>query len=154
MAEPMIYREVLARGRRKFELYPDRVILHIKYPNRVAELTILLSDLRPTPNKLVIREWPFSMGIGFLLAACLLFAAGLFTTGSNSSEILFIFAIPTLFTGTIISGYCWRKIEFASFVNRQGVSVLDVGDAGPDRGKFREFVDLLIAQISDSNKAQ
>jgi hypothetical protein len=157
MEEPLVYREVLSRGRRTFELFSEHIVVHTKYPNHSADITVLLSDLRHSPNTVWIREWPFKAGLGVMAIA----AANLGYRSIQATpeapvdwESVLTFSVPFLICGGVMCLYCIRKIEFACFVNHVGINALDIADAGPDRAEFRGFVDQLNARIQSSQKTK
>ena len=148
MNDPIIYREVLARGRRTFELFDDRVLIRVQYPNNSSELTVDLSNIRPTPNTVRIRQWPFNHGLIAATCPWSYIGAKCAFSGIAPSIDAMTIAGAISFVGAVICLYCIRKIEFASFVTHAGTVVLDVGDAGPDREIYRSFVDGLIQRIA------
>ena len=155
MEEPLVYREVLARGRRTFELFLDKIIVHTKYPNHSANITVMLSDLRHSPNTAWIREWPFKVGLSVMVSA---FAILGYRWKQATTEApldwgrVLPFSLPLIFVGGVVCLYCRRKIEFTCFVNHVGMTALDIGDAGPDRAEFREFINQLTTRIQSSQK--
>ena len=156
MEEPLVYREVLSRGRRTFELFSDKIIVHTKYPNHSADFTVMLSDLRHSPNTVRLREWPFKVGLSVMLSVSAVLGYRWMQVTAEApmdwGRVL-PFSLPLIFVGGVVCLYCIRKIEFASFVNHVGLTALDIGDAGPDRAAFRGFVEQLIARIQSSQKA-
>ena len=147
MNAPIIYREVLARGRRTFELFDDRVLVRVQYPNNSSELTVDLSNIRPTPNTVRIRQWPFNHGLMATFCPWSYVGAKYVFSGIAPSTDAITIAGAISFVGAVICLYCIRRIEFSSFVTHAGIVVLDVGDAGPDREIYRSFVDDLIQRI-------
>ena len=155
MEEPLVYREVLARGRRTFELFSDTIIVHTKYPNHSADITVLLSDLRHSPNAAWIREWPFKVGLSVMMSVSAILVYRWMQATPQAPldwERVLPFSLPLIFVGGVVCLYCRRKIEFACFVNHVGMTALDIGDAGPDRAEFRGFIDQLMARIQSSQK--
>lgn len=147
MTQPIVYREVLARGRRTFELFEDRVVVRIRYPNQSAEITVPLASLRPTPNTIRLREWPFHVGICLIGVPWVVHGVRWGLAGRVPSSDALIFAVSIGIVGAVLCLYSLRKIEFASFVTHAGPPALDIGDAGPDRAAYRTFVDTLIDRI-------
>lgn len=148
MDNPITYREVLARGRRTFELFDDRIIVRVQYPNYSAELTVPLSNLSSMPNTVRHREWPFNVGLILLICPWLMPVLQWISSEKPPAINSLIIACSLGFVGAIMCLYCIRKIEFASFVTHTGTVALDIGDAGPDRARFRTFVDQLLERIS------
>lgn len=148
MNQSMIYREVLSRGCSTFELCEDHVIVRLRYPSYSSELTVLLSDLRPNTNKIYLREWPFNVGLALLIIPVAIFAIWMIVGKVVPSIETTSFFGSTMVVGAVICFYCLRKIEFTSFVNQQGLTALDVGDAGPDRAEYHSFVNLLASRIA------
>ena len=151
--EPLVYREVLARGRRTFELFPDRVFIKVRYPNYSAEVTVLLADLRPNPNIVYQREWPFQVGI-VLLAGAAIMGIYAFSLPDKAINYLSTRALPFAIVGGVMFFYSFRKIMVTSFVSHLGIALLDVADAGPDRRQYHDFLTELQARVTaNQNKA-
>lgn len=144
MEDEIIYREVLSRGRRTFHLFQDRVVIDLRYPNRTAEFTVFLRDLRPLRNTVRVRDQLFVIGVLLLFGAFPL--GGLYLSTSHGSD-QYGYVIATAIVGMAICLYTFRKIEYASFVNQQGIVTLDVGNSGPDRSQFPLFVEELTRRI-------
>lgn len=146
-----VYREVRSDGRRRFELYADRVVVKGSGARTEFETKVPFANLRPEPDKLWIRHRSFLLGVLMLLLSLAPFAvlARSFTDGSEAEKLG-----PCLgmggglsIVGIVICLKTFRKVEFARFQSHAGIVVLDVAYAGPDRGRFREFVESLTKQI-------
>jgi hypothetical protein len=152
MSEPLAtYREVRSDGRRRFELYADRIVVKGSGARTKFEATVLFANLRPEPDKLWIRHKSFLLGVFMLLLSIAPFAvlARSFADGTHADRLgpCLGIGVGLSFVGFVICLKTFRKVEFARFQSHAGIVVLDVAYAGPDRGRFREFVDLLTKQI-------
>ena len=112
---------------------------------------MLFANLRPEPDKLWIRHKSFLLGVFMLLLSLAPFAvlARSFTDGSQAEKLgpCLGIGVGLSFVGFVICLKTFRKVEFARFQSHAGIVVLDVAYAGPDRARFRQFVELLVKQI-------
>ena len=76
------YYEVRPNGRRQFEPFKDRVIVRSKTVRVESEITIMLANLRPEPNRLRVRPKEFGFGVGLMMIAIGLVIIALQTTGA------------------------------------------------------------------------
>jgi hypothetical protein len=146
------YDEVRPNGRRHFELFKDRVIVRSRTARVESEITVMLANLRPEPNRLRVRPKEFGFGVMLLYLSIGLAIVALLTTGAVAnprlwSTVWFSVAGGALFVSLVIFAKTARKIEFLQFVSHQGNILLDVARSGPQRHEFDGFVETLIKQI-------
>jgi hypothetical protein len=152
MKDNLVYRESLWWGRRTFELLDDRVVLRIRSSGQTSDFTFLLSSLRPDPNVHHIRPKPFVIGFLLVIIPLVLHGYSLGEYGHLFPGVIGGVVGFFGFVGLVVCAYCYRKIEFASFVNSTGIMVFDIGDSGPDRARFQAFVAETIQRIHDSQR--
>jgi hypothetical protein len=160
MFEPVSqYDEVRLNGRRQFELFKDRVIVRARTPRIDSEITVMLANLRPEPNRLRVRPKEIVFGVGLLWVAIVLAIFAMLTTGAAVNPRLwttvwFSVAGGAFLTALVIIAKTARKIEFLQFVSHQGNALLDVARSGPQRHDFDAFVDALIARIRANQRSE
>lgn len=145
-----VYREHRFESRREFRLFPTeiQVAAHDNLAGNHAEVTIPLSTLRPKADRLWLRHRAFQRLLLITAIATVV------------SVVCFVgpFSVPVRVFGTILSGIfafmcgvvtacCWRRIEWAQFVNDSGVAVLQIAVIGYERGQFPQFLNELIRAI-------
>lgn len=148
------YREDSSFCKRSFELFADKVT--IQGQNRQGKFVhhIPLGQLAPD-----IGTQVQSQGAAKLLAAGFLFIAGIGITiivqlaASNlkllSMMILTLFLTMSL---TFLAQGVWlsrRKLQAYHFFNTQGVKVLDMIEAGPEKENCRAFAELVSQTIKN-----
>jgi hypothetical protein len=146
------YHEVRPNGRRQFELFKDRVIVTSRSARLDSEITVILADLRPQPNRLLVRPKEFGLGLLMLLGSMVLAIVGTVARGAApgpNDEGLIWFACAGAFflVSLAILSKTLRKIEFMQFVSHHGHPLLDVARAGPQRAEYDSFVQTLIDRI-------
>jgi hypothetical protein len=145
------YDEARSDGRRRFEVYPDRILVSGGGSGMKFETTVSLADLKPEPDRLWIRNRFFFWGVVVLAMGLVLFVPKIdkFADGIQPGETFaFYFGLAFGIVGLIICLKTVWKIEFARFQSRQGgIVVLDVARAGPDRARFSGFIELLVDLI-------
>jgi hypothetical protein len=151
MDEPIAtYREARFELRRRFDLYPDRIRVTGKglYIGRF-DTVIPLSILNPEPNWVWVRGQLFRYGVLALIFAVCGVVGRL--AGGGPEGLLSPWAIGVLggvaWLGLMLTLANIRRVEFAAFTRKAGVTALDIGRVGPQNEDFDEFLDLLIAQI-------
>jgi hypothetical protein len=146
------FHEVRPNGRRHFELFKDRLIIRSRTARVDSEITIMLANLRPEPNRLRVRPKEFGLGVMLLVIAIGLALSAALTARMAPNPRLWYtawlsIAAGTLFVSLVIFAKTARKIEFLQFVSHQGNILLDVARSGPQRHEFDGFVETLIKQI-------
>jgi hypothetical protein len=154
---PVRFREVRPNGRRQFDLLADRVIVHSRSARVDSEITIMLADLRPEPNRLLVRPKEFALGLLILIASIPLAFIGFVVRESaairNEKYLMwFAFAGAILFVSLVILSKTSRKIPFTQFVSHNGHPLLDVARAGPQRADYDAFLETLIDRIRANQK--
>ena len=148
MGEPIAqYREVRTNGRRRFDLFADRVVIESKSLKADAVVTVSLADLKPEPNILRLRPKEFRLGLSMLLASVAIGLFALATVGPAGvipgTKIPWMSCVgPLVFVSLVVFARTFRKVEFTQFLARDGKPRMDVGRAGPNRARYREFVEL------------
>jgi hypothetical protein len=153
------YHEVRPGGRRHFELFKDRLIVRSSTPRIDSEITLMLANLRPEPNRLRVRPREFGFGVGLLCVAVGLAIFAVLTTGMAVNPRLwtavwFAIAGGTCFVALVILARTARKIEFLQFVSHQGNVLLDVARSGPERHEFDPFTNTLIDEIRANQRPE
>jgi hypothetical protein len=151
------YHEVRPNGRRQFELFKDRVIVQSRSARVDSEITVILADLRPEPNRLLVRPKEFGMGLLMLLVSVALALIGVVASGPAPGRIgnglpWFACAGGFFVVALVIFSKTLRKIAFIQFVSHTGHPLLDVARAGPQRDEFDSFVQTLIDRIRANQK--
>jgi hypothetical protein len=151
------YYEVRPNGRRHFELFKDRLIVRSKTARVESEITLMLANLRPEPNRLRVRPKEFGFGLMLLVISAGLAIVAVLTAGTAVNPRLwnavwFSVAGGAFFVSLVIFAKTARKIEFIQFVSHHENVLLDVARSGPQRHEFDSFVETLIAQIRASQK--
>jgi hypothetical protein len=151
------YDEVRPNGRRSFELFADRMIVRSRSARLDSEITIMLADLRPEPNRLLVRPKEFGLGLLMLVGSLVTAIVGGVVRGSapvpdEKHLIWFACAGALAFVAMVIFSKTARKVEFIQFVSHNGHPLLDVARAGPQRAEFDPFVQTLIARIPANRK--
>jgi hypothetical protein len=146
------YYEVRPNGRRQFELFKDRLIVRSKSARVDSEITIILADLRPEPNRLFVRPKEFGMGLLMLMGSVVIAVLGVMVRDLApvpNEKILLMFACAGafFFVAMVILSKTLRKVEFLQFVSHHGHTLLDVARSGPQRAEFDPFVQALIDRI-------
>jgi hypothetical protein len=109
------------------------------------ETRVPLEILAPLESRISYRRWPL---LGLLLLSFVLLGfvglfVGVFHMAPLSPRVLTAGGLA-LVTAGLALGYCPRFTAYR-FLGQAGVVVLDVIEAGPDRGRCREFVKQISA---------
>ena len=157
MAQPLAtYSEKQPAIRRSFELFADRIVVKGTKSGMLFEHPVILTDLRPEPNKMWRRHRHFVIG-ATMLGLCpipLLVCAIMPSLDAQRRVIilLLLFGMALLVVGLWICLRTYRMVEFTRFQNQHGLVALDVGDTGPERENYAAFVEALIRAIEASQK--
>ena len=148
------YRERRPEGRRLFELFEDAIIVRGKnYLEHEFETPIALHTLVSAHGWIKTRSAGFwvTLPVAFLISVVLTAVVGSFL---QDTEYLLIGIVSAGLVALFLTLFLlFRKIEFATFQNGQGQTVLTVGCAGPDKAQFAEFVKLLAQQIEKKRQS-
>ena len=144
-----VYHERLLRVRRRFELYPDRVVVHAKWLlGRQFQTTIPLADLKAQTSELWIRQRVMRKAI---VVAALSAAAAVVLNrpGYEAVQPWLIYLLYGLaVAGGLVIVMTWPKVLFVRFPSRHEKRAgLDIARAGPDERSFGEFVEQVKKQI-------
>ena len=146
------YTEIRLDGRREFRLFPTEIriasIGSFGALGNLAEFTIPLQSIRPTPNRVWQRHRTFGPCLfGAVIAATIAFVAffGQFSYLVRFEGTFFGALCAVLFGG--LAAYTSPRIEYASWVSDAGVVSFDVAASGPHVRRFPEFVGHVIRTI-------
>lgn len=150
MTEPLAtYREATWSYRRSFELYPDRMVVHMRSVQLNADSEFRLADLRLPPNHLrVLQSGALWGGFICLVAAGIAGYVAHLLGRIGHIEGPTPFAVGLLIIGLFICCFYGGRIEYTQFVSHTGIAMLDVARSGPDRRRYDEFVALLKETIA------
>ena len=148
------YRERRPEGWRLFELFEDTIIVRGKnYLEHEFKTPIALHTLDPAHGWIKARSAGFwiTLPVSFLISVILTALVGNFLQGT---EYLLIGIVSAGLAALFLTLFLFfRKIEFSTFQNCHGQTVLTVGRAGPDKAQFDEFVKLLAQQIEKAHRS-
>ena len=150
-----VYREHRFESRREFRLFPTeiQVAAHDNLAGNHAEITIPLNTLRPKVDRLWLRHRAFQR---FLLITTVATAVSVACFVGPFSEPVRVFGtiLPGVFALMcgVVAACCWRRIEWAQFVNDSGVTVLQIAVTGYERGSFPQFLNELIRAIESARE--
>jgi len=148
------YRERRPEGRRFFELFDDTIVVRGKnYLEHEFETPIALHTLTSAHGWIKTRSAGFwvTLPVAFLISVVLTAFVGNFL---QDTEYLLIGIVAAAIVALLLTLFLlFRKIEFATFQNGQGQTVLTIGRAGPDKVQFDEFVKLLAKQIEKAHQS-
>ncbi len=142
------YSEVTLAGKRKYELYPDKVVITgVGSWSYEFEQTLVLKKISPDYIRLRIRPTVAWVSLTMF-----------FLTGLASIVLVREFAIQSsavpgvlgLFSGSalIVAIATMKKVEYARFCSEDyGSVLLNVARSGPERNQFDNFVRALVTQI-------
>jgi hypothetical protein len=142
------YRERRLEGQRHFELFEDTIVVRGKdYFANEFETTISLRALDPALGWVRTRTAGFWITTPLALLISIPLYCLVCTFLDNTEYLLLGFVGAGLLAIFLTLGVFIRKIEFSNFQNEQGITVLTVGRAGPDKEQYHGFVRLLTQQI-------
>lgn len=143
------YRERLLRVRRRFDLFPDRVVVNASWLfGRTFRHTVQLADLKPQTTEFRIRQRLLKKAIP-VTALAVAAAVVLNRPGYEAIQPWAIYALYGLAVlGGLVILLTWPKVLFVRFPSRRDQRPgLDIARAGPDEAGFSDFVDLVKRQI-------
>jgi hypothetical protein len=143
------YTERLPQVRRELRLYSDRVEIAAKWTaGKDYTMTVSLADLTPQVKRFFVRNRWFKKSI--LIGSIAVAVAVVLTRPGEYPD----WVSRTALLGWPVAGACvlmalWSlpKREFARFSRKDGSAGLDICKAGPDRGRFDEFVQQVAKRI-------
>ena len=148
------YSEVTLVGKRKYELYSDKIVIRgVGTWSYEFEQTLLLTKISPDYIRLRIR--PSVVGISLAI---------FFLTGLASIVLVSEFAIQSravpgvlgILSGSalIVAIATMKRVEYARFCSEgYGSVLLNVARSGPERNRFDSFVQALVTQIEHAKKS-
>ena len=146
------YSEVTLTGRRKYELYPDKIVLRGSGTwSYEFEQTLPLTQISGDYVKLRVRptvSW-ISLTICFLAGLLSIVLVREFAIQSSAVPgVLGILSGAAL----IVAIATMKKVEYARFCSAgYGSVLLSVARSGPERNRFDSFVQALVSQIEYAN---
>jgi hypothetical protein len=156
-SEPLaVYSERLLEVRRRFLLYPDRVVVQARWLLKGSfEHTVRLGSLKSQYRRLVIRYRLFwyagwALAVGALLFAVAFHEAKGGPIGFGGYVTLTLAVIGGL---VVVVTYPLRRLMFVRFDAKSGRGGLDIGSAGNDTATFEGFVRSVEQQVSRSGHA-
>jgi len=150
-----VYSERLLEVRRRFVLYPDRVVIEARWLLKGRfEHTVRLASLKREHRRLVVRYRIFwyagwTLAIGGLLFAMAFHQAQGGSVGLGGYAMLGVAAVGAL---ALVVTYPLRRLEFVRFDAKSGRGGLDIGSAGNDAATFQAFVRLVEQQVQRSGR--
>jgi hypothetical protein len=142
------YSEVTLTGKRKYELYPDKIVMRGSGTwSYEFEQTLPLTKISADYVKLRMRptvSW-ISLTIFFLTGLLSIVLVREFAIQSSAVPgVLGIFSGSAL----IVAIATMKKVEYARFCAAgYGSVLLSVARSGPERNRFDNFVQALVSQI-------
>ncbi len=148
-------------GKRSFELHSDVIRItgsdclggRCDMAVPLAQLESRSGTLRTRSKYFWIGSWMILLGGGYLVTQRKAFVL------SSPLSLLIEIAIVVVLVGLFLSVTTFRQLEFARFLNRDGILVFDIARSGPDKARFDEFIGEVAQQIracnlsSDAGKA-
>jgi hypothetical protein len=155
-SEPLaVYSERLLEVRRRFLLYPDRVVVQARWLLKGSfEHTVRLGSLKSQHRSLVIRYRLFryagwALAVGLLLFAMAFHEAKGGAIGLGGYVTLALAVIGGLL---VVLTYPLRRLKFVCFDAKSGRGGLDIGSAGNDNATFEGFVRSVEQQVLRSGR--
>jgi hypothetical protein len=148
-----VYSERLLEVRRRFLLYPDRVVVEARWLLKGRfEHTVRLASLKTEPRRLVVRYRLFWYAGWTLAIGALLFAMAFHQAHGGPIGLGGYATLAVAIVGAVMLAvtYPLRRLEFARFDAQSGRGGLDIGSAGNDPRTFERFVRLVEQQASGS----
>jgi hypothetical protein len=136
-----VYNETRLEGRRRFELLEDGVHVSAQISLGPSIETIVRYDhLEPTISTIRIHHalfWPSFFVIPLFVAATV-YVQGF--SKVNSFGFLAGVAISGTIISVVVAVLTRKRVEYARFVSRSGIALLDIARSGPDHSRFDQFV--------------
>jgi len=149
MTDPIeTYDERLLQVKRRFELYPDRIVVRARWLWRgTFETTVRLSTLDPRYRSFFIRNKLFKPSM-LVLGAGLIIAL----LSGNLDDLRTLSPLPVTgmaiaLVGLALSWLTSRRIRFVHFPSREKGAGVDVGCAGREKANFDAFVSQVQRRI-------
>ncbi len=150
-SEPLaVYTERLLEVRRRFVLYPDRVVVEARWLLKGSfEHTVRLASLKNQYRRLLVRYRLFWYAGWILAIGALLFAVAFHQAqgGPVGAGGYAMLAVAILGALMLVVTYPLRRLEFVRFDPKSGRGGLDIGLAGNDAQTFERFVRLVEQQV-------
>lgn len=140
-------------GKRFYNLSSDKIRVAGKvFLQNEFDIVLQLNTINPDFSIIRIRDKAFWSGIWLMLGASLVHA--LLTTVFGVTyeyKVLGAFIVIGL-AGAVLCLATFRKIEFYSFKNLAGITVLDIARSGSEKSKFDSFIKKLVHAIDQSKQ--
>jgi hypothetical protein len=144
------YSERLLEVRREFLLYPDRVVVKARWLLKGRfEHTVRLSTLKGDYRQLVVSYRMFRYAGWALAMGALFFAMMFYEAKGRPLGFWGYLTLGVAVLGAIALAltYPLRRLTFVRFDPKSGRGGLDIGSAGNDESRFRDFVRAVQQQI-------
>jgi hypothetical protein len=155
--EPLaVYSERLLEVRRRFVLYPDRVVVEARWLLKGNfEHTVRLASLKSQHRRLVVRYRLFWYAGWTLAIGALLFAMAFHQAHGGPVGLGGYATLAVAIVGAVMLAvtYPLRRLEFVRFDAKSGRGGLDIGSAGNDAARFERFVGLVEQQVQRAGRA-
>jgi hypothetical protein len=139
----------LPQVRRELRLYSDRVEIEARWTaGKDYTMTVSLAELTPQVKRFFVRNRWFKKSI--LIGSIAVAAAVVLTRPGEYPDWVSRTAMlgwPIAGACALVALRCLPKREFARFSRKDGIAGLDICKAGPDRGRFDEFVQQVARRI-------
>jgi hypothetical protein len=147
------YQERLLQVARRFELYPDRVVVRARWLWKGRfDTTVPLGSLDPQYRSILIRNKLFKPAMAVLLVGLTLTLLSGDVEQLRAMAPLPVLGVCVTLVGVLLSWLTARRIRFVRFPSLGGGAGLDVGCAGPDKRNFETFVGELQRRIRKEAK--
>ena len=162
-----VYHERVIRGfalqRREFQLFADRIEIHLRWRAAATDISLPLADFRPvapTPGRtrLTIYKRATIATLAFFLAVILLLLvdtnlpAAYLHLHRPLMGVVTTAAILMAISLLLVNRYR-KPVEVAKFLNTEGKVALDILKSGPDIARFDTFTKQVTRQISTAARA-
>jgi hypothetical protein len=155
-SEPLaVYSERLLEVRRRFSLYPDRVVVEARWLFKGRfEHTVRLGSLKSQHRRLVIRYRVFRYAGWVLAVGLLLFAVAFHEAKGGPIGLGGYMTLAVAVVGglVVVVTYPLRRLMFVRFDAKSGRGGLDIGSGGSDTPTFEGFVRSVEQQVVQSGR--
>lgn len=142
------YHEGRLEGNRHFELFDDSIVVRGEnYITNEFETRVSLLTLNPHFGWIKTRSAGFWLTVVVATGTMLLLSMPVMFLLRDTDYLLLGAVLAAVATLLLTLGVFVPKIEFANFQNNQGIRILNIGRAGPDKARYEEFVKLVAEQI-------
>jgi len=149
MESIMTYSETRLNGQRYFELYPDKIRIRGKvFLQSDFDTTVPLGNLSPVFEKVRIRGQGFWGGLKLTVISFIALTIMASVSAIDFGSFITVLVACFLVTGLLICAVTFPKIQIYRFKNSAEIIALDIARSGKEKDKFDDFVDNIVACIS------